>query len=146
MKLNSSSHGRLWNPGTNLDGSQFEKKMTSWRCLTCWPVKLRRCKMMSLVNKSGDWTPNYHKILIFFPTKNFEKSPCSQNRWNIREWKNSTCWLVLVVLKIMVFSPFKLKFQIPYYYPLNQWLLWATTGNQGQTVMDIWSSETIRYP
>ena len=23
--------------------------------------------------------------------------------------------------KIMIFSPFKLKFQIPYYYPLNQW-------------------------
>ena len=43
-------------------------------------------------------------------------------------------WLFL---KIMVFSPFKLKFQIPYYYPLNQWLLWATNGNQGQTVMDI---------
>ena len=21
--------------------------------------------MMSLVNQSGDWTPNYHKILIF---------------------------------------------------------------------------------
>ena len=56
-------------------------KMTPWRCLTCWPVKLWRCKMTSLVNKSGDWTPNYHKILIFFPTKIFEKSPHSQNRW-----------------------------------------------------------------
>ena len=29
--------------------------------------------MMSLVNKSADWPPNYHKILIFFPTKIFEK-------------------------------------------------------------------------
>ena len=28
--------------------------------------------MMSLVNKSGDWTPNYHKILIFFPTKSLK--------------------------------------------------------------------------
>ena len=24
--------------------------------------------MTSLVNKSADWPPNYHKILIFFPT------------------------------------------------------------------------------
>ena len=24
--------------------------------------------MMSLLNKSADWPPNYHKILIFFPT------------------------------------------------------------------------------
>ena len=52
--------------------------------------------------------------------------------------------------KIMVFSPLKLevtyyihptqsnpKCQIPYYHPLNQWLLWATNGNQGQTVMDL---------
>ena len=39
--------------------------------------------------------------------------------------------------KIMVFSPFKLKVQIPYCYPLNQWLLWATNGNQGQIVMDL---------
>ena len=54
-------------------------KMTSRRCLTCWPVKLWRCKMTSLVNKSGDWTPNYHKILIFSPTKIFEKDTRSQN-------------------------------------------------------------------
>ena len=27
---------------------------------------------MSLVNKSADWTPNYHKILIFFPTKSLK--------------------------------------------------------------------------
>ena len=47
-------------------------KITSWRCLTCWPVKLWRCKMMSLVNKSGDWTPNYHKILIFSPPKSLK--------------------------------------------------------------------------
>ena len=25
--------------------------------------------MTSLINKLADWTPNYHKILIFFPTK-----------------------------------------------------------------------------
>ena len=30
------------------------------------------CKMMSLVNKSGDWTPNYHKILIFPPPKSLK--------------------------------------------------------------------------
>ena len=29
------------------------------------------------------------------------------------------------------------KLQIPYYHPLNQWLLGATNGNQGQTVMDL---------
>ena len=29
-----------------------------------------------------------------------------------------------------------LKLQIPYYQPLNQWLLGTTSGNQGQTVID----------
>ena len=28
--------------------------------------------MTSLVNKSGDWTPNYHKILIFSPLKSLK--------------------------------------------------------------------------
>ena len=28
--------------------------------------------MTSLVNKSADWTSNYHKILIFFPTKSLK--------------------------------------------------------------------------
>ena len=28
--------------------------------------------MMSLVNKSADWTPYYHKILIFFPAKSLK--------------------------------------------------------------------------
>ena len=28
--------------------------------------------MTSLVNKSADWTPNYHKILNFFPTKSLK--------------------------------------------------------------------------
>ena len=27
------------------------------------------------------------------------------------------------------------KLQIPYYHPLNQWLLGATDGNQGQIVL-----------
>ena len=39
------------------------KNMTSWCCLTCWLIKLWCCKMMPLVNKSADWTPNYHKIV-----------------------------------------------------------------------------------
>ena len=34
-------------------------------------------------------------------------------------------------------SKYAFKLQIAYYHPLNQWLLWATNGNQGQTVMDI---------
>ena len=42
---------------------------------------------------------------------------------------------------IMVFSPFKVK--VTYYHPLNQWLLGATNGNQGQTVMHLQCSETI---
>ena len=56
-------------------------KMTLWRCLTCWPVKLWRRKMTSLVNKWADWPPlNYHKILISFSIKIFEKVTRSQNR------------------------------------------------------------------
>ena len=53
--------------------NDFQSKMTSWRCFTCWPVKLWRHKMMSLVNKSADWTPNYHKILIFSPPKSLKR-------------------------------------------------------------------------
>ena len=34
---------------------------------------------------------------------------------------------------------------IPYYHPLNQWLLGATNGNQGQAVMHIQSSGTINH-
>ena len=29
--------------------------------------------MMSLVNKSADWPPNYHKILIFSPPKSLKR-------------------------------------------------------------------------
>ena len=29
--------------------------------------------MMSLVNKSANWTPNYHKILIFSPPKSLKR-------------------------------------------------------------------------
>ena len=43
----------------------------------------------------------------------------------------------------MVFSPFKVN--VTYYHPLNQWLLGATNGNQGQTVMHHQSSETINH-
>ena len=37
------------------------------------------------------------------------------------------------------YKPLKLclKLQIPYYHPLNQWLLGATNGNQGQTRMGL---------
>ena len=44
---------------------------------------------------------------------------------------------------IMVFSPFKVK--VTYYHPLNLWLLGATNGNQGQTVMHPQCSETINH-
>ena len=43
---------------------------------------------------------------------------------------------------IMVFSPFKVK--VTYYHPLNLWLLGATSGNQGQIVMCLQCSETIK--
>ena len=44
---------------------------------------------------------------------------------------------------IMVFSPFKVK--VTYYHPLNQWLIGATNGNQGETVMHLQCSETINH-
>ena len=43
----------------------------------------------------------------------------------------------------MVFSPFKVN--VTYYHPVNQWLLGATNGNQGQTVMHHQCSETINH-
>ena len=66
--IDSSSFGRP----CKLHSPIYEK-MTSWRCLTYWPVKLWRCKMTSLVNKSDDWTLNYHKILIFSPPKSLKR-------------------------------------------------------------------------
>ena len=44
---------------------------------------------------------------------------------------------------IMVFSPFQVK--VTYYHPLNQWLIGATNGNHGQTVMHLQCSETINH-
>ena len=43
----------------------------------------------------------------------------------------------------MVFSTFKVN--VTYYHPLNQWLLGATNGNQGQKVMHHQCSETINH-
>ena len=37
-----------------------------------------------------------------------------------------------------------LKLQISYYHPLNQWLLGATNGNQGQRIIHFQSFETIK--
>ena len=36
---------------------------------------------------------------------------------------------------IMVFSVFKVI--VTYYHPVNQWLLGASNGNQGETVMHV---------
>ena len=44
---------------------------------------------------------------------------------------------------IMVFSPFKVN--VTYYHPLNLWLLGATNGNHGQTVMHLQCPETINH-
>ena len=41
----------------------------------------------------------------------------------------------------IVFSPFKVN--VTYYHPLNQWLLGATNGNQGQIVIHLQYCETI---
>ena len=43
----------------------------------------------------------------------------------------------------MVFSPFKVN--VTYNHPVNQWLLGATNGNQGQTVIHHQCSETINH-
>ena len=43
---------------------------------------------------------------------------------------------------IMVFNPFKVTVT---YHPLNLWLLGATNGNHGQTVMHLQCSETINH-
>ena len=46
----------------------------------------------------------------------------------------------------MVITPQnKSQTSIPYYRPLNLWLLGATNGNQGQTVMHLQCSETINH-
>ena len=44
-----------------------------------------------------------------------------------------------LVLSLSKYNGLKicLKLQIPYYHPLNQWLLGATNGNQGQTRMGL---------
>ena len=56
-------------------------------------------------------------------------------------------WWTFEVLKLSITQngyelKICIKLQIPYYHPLIQWLLGATNGNQGQAVMDPWSSET----
>ena len=80
---------------------------------------------MSLINKSADWPPNYHKILISLPTKIFKYQGVKEFHMLAR----------VGCCNIMVFSPFKVK--VTYYHPLNLWLLGATSGNQGQTVMHL---------
>ena len=37
------------------------------------------------------------------------------------------------------------QIQIPYHHPLNLWLLGATNGNHGKTVMQLQCSETINH-
>ena len=60
-------------------------------------------------------------------------------------------WWTFEVLRLSInYNGYKLlkiclKLQIPYYHPINQWLLTATNANQGQTEMDLWSSETINH-
>ena len=54
-------------------------------------------------------------------------------------------WLTFEVIRLSTnyngsnSSKYALNFKFSYYHPLNQWLLGATNGNQGQTVIDIWS-------
>ena len=51
--------------------------------------------------------------------------------------ENKTIIIIIIIIII--------KLQIPYYHPLNLWLLWATNGNQEQTVMHLQCSETINH-
>ena len=62
----------------------------------------------------------------------------------VTNWTNSDGPLKFLEYEptIMSVNP-QNKLQIPYYHPFNQWLLVKINGNQGQTEMDIWSSETI---
>ena len=97
-----------------LADSNEPAKMRSWCCLMCWPIKLWCCKMTSLVNKSDDWTLNYHKILIFSPPKSLKRLRAaridqladSHEPTNIEECKNYTCWLVFVYRPCPLCAPY----------------------------------------
>ena len=60
-------------------------------------------------------------------------------------------WWTFEVLKLSTMhsgyncSKYALNFNFSI-IPTKSMVAMATNGNQGQTVMDIWSSETIRYP
>ena len=58
--------------------------------------------MTSLVNKSADWTPNYHKILIFPPTKSL-KSLCAAR---IDELADSNQPAIIIRKKLISFNFF----------------------------------------
>ena len=50
--------------------------------------------MMSLINKSADWPPNYHKILIFF-----------QERWHdarIDQLADSNEPIIIIIIIIII--------------------------------------------
>ena len=76
--------------------TEMTKKIRSWRCLTCWPIKLWRHKVMSLVNESADWTPNYHKILIVACAFYWS---VKRRKWKVLKmtsWTWSTCSLLIL--------------------------------------------------
>ena len=54
--------------------------------------------MTSLVNKAGDWTPNYHKILIFSPPKSLKslrttrKDELADSKESAKNGLNESLW------------------------------------------------------
>ena len=70
----------------------------------------------------------------------------TSGKWIIKKYQGVKEFHMLARIgccNFMVFSPFKVN--VTYYHPVNQWLLGATNGNQGQTVMHHQCSETINH-
>ena len=57
--------------------------------------------------------------------------PRTNNEAHLKFWENLTTYNGYNM------SKYASNFKIPHYHPLNQWLLWATNGNQGQIMMHI---------
>ena len=94
---------------------------------TClhWPVtgsslKLSGQRLATHRNEPGVLRHSYALPQLCVPIWHSSSSTSERTKYeNIKEWKNSTCWLVLVVCKIMVFSPFKLKATSNIWMPLK---------------------------
>ena len=86
-------------------------------------------------------TASHHYPIIFFAICVI--SPCVVITFKYQGVKEFHMLARIGCCNFMVFSPFKVN--VTYYHPVNQWLLGATNGNQGQTVMHHQCSETINH-